>query len=228
MASLPGDRARALVRAGHVGTLSTAMADDGSPYGSVMPYVPDHRGRPLFLSAGIAVHTANMEAAPAAGLLVAEAAGGDPQAEARVSLLGRATAATEAVDEERYFRRYPAHRRYLEVHEFGLWRLDVDRARFIGGFGDIHWLTADDYLAPDGWATEEAGAVAHMNADHADGVATILDALGEEGSGAVVAGLDPDGMDCLLGDRAVRVPFAVRADSVAALRETLVAMVRDS
>jgi len=71
----------------------------------------------------------------------------------------------------RYVARVPGAGSYSGAHDFAFWRMDVARVRFIGGFGRIHWVEADDYLRPEGHAgfAEAAPAIIeHMNEDHAD------------------------------------------------------------
>jgi putative heme iron utilization protein len=75
----------------------------------------------------------------------------------------------------------------------------------------------------------EEGAVAHMNEDHADAVrlyATKL--LGEDDGPWRISGLDPDGADLAAGDRTARLPFPARVTTLAGIRETLVALVKDA
>ena len=85
-------RARALVERARTGALSThSRQQPGYPFGSVAPYAPDERGRPVFLISGLALHTKNLEADPRASLLIAPVeAIEDPLAVARVTLLGEA------------------------------------------------------------------------------------------------------------------------------------------
>jgi heme iron utilization protein len=69
----------------------------------------------------------------------------------------------------------------------------------------------------------EAGALAHMNADHADAVrlyATKL--LGAEDGPWRLTGLDPDGLDLASGDATLRLPFAERIATAEQLRKALV------
>src|SRR5258708_28419575 len=86
------ERARTLVYLGRIGSLSTlSRKQPGFPFGSVMPYGLDARGRPIFLISSMAMHTQNLQADPRASLLVTQAdASGAPLAAARVTLIGNA------------------------------------------------------------------------------------------------------------------------------------------
>ena len=64
------ERARTLVYLGRIGSLSTiSRKQPGFPFGSVMPYGLDERGRPIFLISTMAMHTQNLQADPRASLL---------------------------------------------------------------------------------------------------------------------------------------------------------------
>ena len=87
--SLP-QRARTLLSAGGNSSLSTlSQKHPGYPFGSVMPYVVDQQGRPLFLISEMAMHTKNLRADPRSTLLVAQAAAsGAELGAARISVMG--------------------------------------------------------------------------------------------------------------------------------------------
>ena len=75
----------------------------------------------------------------------------------------------------------------------------------------------------------EAGAVAHMNEDHADAVSIYATALaGEEPGPWRLSGVDPEGFDLTAGDRTARVLFPERVTSGDMLHRTLVRMVREA
>ena len=68
------ERARTLMYLGRIGSLSTlSRKQPGFPFGSVMPYGLDDRGRPIFLISTMAMHTQNLQADPRASLLVTQA-----------------------------------------------------------------------------------------------------------------------------------------------------------
>src|SRR5580658_1342751 len=91
------ERARTLVYLGRIGSLSTLSGKQpGFPFGSLMPYGLDGRGRPIFLISTMAMHTQNLQADARASLLVTQAdAGGDPLGASRVTLLGSVTPIAE-------------------------------------------------------------------------------------------------------------------------------------
>ena len=137
--------ARALLEAESVGVLSTiSVRRAGTPYGSVTPYALSATGSPLLQLSRLAAHTQNLTADPRAGLYVGDrSAAADPQAGARISLLGRVVRvdAAEVTDARtRYLARWPQAADYFALGDFSLWRFEIDEARLIAGFGDIRWL----------------------------------------------------------------------------------------
>jgi len=140
--------ARALLAAESVGVLSTiSVHRPGFPYGSVTPYALSAQGAPLLLLSRLAAHTKNLLADSRASLFVGDrSAAEDPQAGARISLLGRVaplpTADATAVEDarSRYLAIWPRAADYLALGDFSFWRLEVEEARLIAGFGEIRWL----------------------------------------------------------------------------------------
>src|ERR1700749_143108 len=85
------ERARTLVHLGRIGSLSTlSRKQPGFPFGSVMTYALDERGRPIFLISTMAMHTPNLMKDPRASLLATQTDGSDdPLGASRVTLVGR-------------------------------------------------------------------------------------------------------------------------------------------
>jgi putative heme iron utilization protein len=147
-----GAAARALLAAESVGVLSTLSArHGGAPYGSIAPYALGADGAPLLLLSGLAAHTHNLRADPRAGLFVGDrSAVADPQAGARLSLVGRVAplaAGAEPDGRARYLARWPQAAQLLALSDFTFWRFQIEEARLIAGFGEIRWLPAGA-LAP--------------------------------------------------------------------------------
>src|ERR1700722_12391188 len=93
------ERARTLVHLGRIGSLSTVSRKrPGFPFGSVMPYGLDERGRPIFLISTMAMHTQNLLADSRASLLVMQETtnAGDVLGAGRLTLLGNVALVPEA------------------------------------------------------------------------------------------------------------------------------------
>jgi heme iron utilization protein len=174
---------------GVLGTLSADAHSAGHPFLSVVPFALDERGQPLFQLADIAQHTRNALADARTSLLVREPAmTGDPQAGWRVTLLGSLQRVADPEREEcfaRFVERTPRAREYEATHGFALYRMSVERVRYIGGFGRICWIPGGDVLrSPRGagaaevaFAEAAAGSVAHMNDDHAHSLVEMCQGL---------------------------------------------------
>jgi len=148
-ASHPVLRARALLAAESVGVLSTiSVHRAGFPYGSVTPYALAADGAPVVLLSRLAAHTKNLAADPRASLFVGDrSAAEDPQAGARISLLGRVAPVSEkdvADARTRYLAAWPRAADYLALGDFSFWRMEIEEARLIAGFGEIRWLDGAD------------------------------------------------------------------------------------
>lgn len=140
---------RAIVAAAKVATLST-LTSDGFPYGSLVALASDSIGRPLLLLSRLAEHTENLRARPEASLLIGEQtpAGADPLAHGRVTLLGLCTLVPdEARAEARatFLARQPSASTYVDFADFVFYRLEPRALRYVGGFGRMSWVNADEY-----------------------------------------------------------------------------------
>ncbi|MDP2343962.1 MAG: DUF2470 domain-containing protein [Deltaproteobacteria bacterium] len=184
-------------------TLSKASGIEGWPFGSIVPFVLDEQGRPIVLIADIAEHTKNAAADPRVSLFVSEKREGDPQAGWRLNLAGhlqRLRLDDDGLDRlrARYIEKVPAAAKYSVQHDFFFWRLDVERVRNIAGFGRIHWIEGKDILrdpAGGGVGDAKAGAIAHMNADHAANMIEMITGLcGFTPQKATMVDLDRTGM----------------------------------
>ena len=238
--SFPSDAelARTLTAGQRQATLCTLTAD-GYPYGSVVSYAVDGAGAPLMLISELAEHTANARGDDRVSpppLLVAAAAprDGDPLGSARLTLLGRLRLVDDpATPRAAYLERHPYAAAYVDFTDFSFWRLEVEKCRFVGGFGHMSWVTANAYrdASVDPLAEEAGGIISHMNDDHADAnllYVTVLAQLGDASDAAMV-GIDRYGATLRAhtpaGPRLARVPFPAplqRADqSRAALIDLL-------
>jgi heme iron utilization protein len=235
------EAARKLVREERQGALATlSLHKPGWPFGSIAPYALNARGEPILLMSGLAQHTKNALADPRASLLIQErSAGDDPQAAGRVTILGRIAKAADDRDlRARYLARHPYAARTASGHDFRFYVLSIEEARFIGGFGEIHWLAADALLIDplqDPLLPHKAAILGHMNADHAEALKLYCRHFrGLSGEGARMTSVDAFGFEVeLKGEREgdlkgelLRFDFAQPLSTPDEVRRALVAMVK--
>ena len=132
---------RDLLESQRFGVLATLSArHDGWPFSSVTPYALTDDGQPILLLSQLAEHTRNIQVDSRASLFVQEP-GEDPQAVARVTLLGRVEAADSAALRAQYLLRHPQASNYFAMADFALYVLRTETARYVGGFGDMGWIS---------------------------------------------------------------------------------------
>src|ERR1700752_4072214 len=162
------ERARTLVYLGRVGSLSTlSRKQPGFPFGSVMPYGLDDRGRPVFLISTMAMHTQNLQADARASLLVTqEDSDGEPLGASRVTLVGNIQrVADREIAEVRklYLERHANSKYWVDFEDFSFYRMDVVDVYYVGGFGVMGWVSAPDYAPsqPDPLPASMAEIIQH-------------------------------------------------------------------
>jgi putative heme iron utilization protein len=129
-----------------------------------------------------------------------------------VTLIGKA----EKVRDEAVRRRFLARHRdaafYADFPDFSFWRLAVEGAHYIGGFGRIVDLAPAELLVATEGAEDllaaEPGIIEHMNADHADAVRLYATRLAGAPEGFWrMSGIDPEGCDLLCEGDTRRISF---------------------
>jgi len=169
------ERVRTLVHRVPMGTLSTLSAKHPDwPFGSLMPYGLDEKGRPTFLISTMAMHTHNLIRDSRSSLFISQTdSGGDPLDASRVTLMGETVKVPEAeLNEVRdgYLERYKNASYWVDFDDFSFYRMDIKDIYFVGGFGAMGWVTVDEYYEAevDPLADSASGIIDHMNKDHAD------------------------------------------------------------
>lgn len=227
---MPAQLARKVVRACRTGSLSTVMADDGTPYASLVLTAFDHDATPILLISRLAEHTKNILKQPRVSLLCDGTAGlAEPLTGPRVTLLGHAEKTEDERLKARYLARHPTAEMYAGFADFAFYRITVERAHIVAGFGKIHWL--DDFTYAGDWqalAEAEADILQHMNADHADAVQLYAQKLlGRTGEGWTLCGIDAEGCDLINNDGfTARLPFETEIASAEQARVELVRLVK--
>jgi heme iron utilization protein len=235
------ERGRTLLAASRTGALATVALDPaGFPFGSLVAYAVDDLGRPLLCLSDLAEHSRNLAADPRASLMAAATGAGDPLALARVTVVGPVV---ELHDDARE----AALRTYLDRHpdafyatfaDFRLYRLDVASVRYVGGFGRMSWVSADDHAAaePDPLRPHAAGIVEHMNDDHAEALVLYCRVFGGRAATveAEMVGVDRYGFTMLARDEgaddrtAVRIAFGRSVETAGAVRTAMIDLLREA
>ncbi len=140
------EKARELLASRKTGALAThSKKVPGHPFGSLVNYTIDKRGRPIFLFSGLAVHTKNLLEDPRASLLVfADGAVEDPLTAARLTVFGTITPLDDAEADAaaaEYIARHPGSAEYLEFGDFRPFRMEVADSYYVGGFGEMGWVS---------------------------------------------------------------------------------------
>lgn len=231
------ERVRTLLDRERIATLATnSQHHPGYPFASVMPYALSAYGAPLFLISSMAIHTQNLGADARASLLVMQSGGdSDPLGLQRATLIGNARQINDVGEAQRtaYLDRHPSSRHWIEFSDFSFFELEVTQIYYVGGFGVMGWVAAEDYRVaePDPLAPFAAGIMEHMNADHSDALREITRHFGgldaEEATmvscdrlGFVVRAKTAEGM------KGARIQFTEPVTSKEQARSMLVAMTR--
>ncbi len=139
--------ARKLVTANRRGVLATLLTGDGHPYASMVDYAPLPDGDVVLFLSGLAEHQKYLTADPRVSLLIAPNIMADNAlAQERVSLVGQAElAVNRQTMAEIYLQYHPSARQYINFSDFQFYRLRVQKARYIAGFGRMGWITDGRY-----------------------------------------------------------------------------------
>lgn len=190
--------ARSLLRAHRYGALCTlSKRFDGHPFGSITPYLVDHDGSLVILISDLAEHSKNIKADPRVSLITHSQDDPHIQAQGRVTVVGLAAHVADRDGASiRYLRYFPEAQTYFAMHDFQFYRITPQAIRYIGGFGDIHWVKAENYIVP-----------AYPLIEEEDALLDELNANRSLSQGAVI-GIDCNGYDVCVNDKVTRNHFA--------------------
>jgi putative heme iron utilization protein len=222
----PKTAAKKLMREARSGALGTLMVGSGDPYCSLVNVATEADGTPLLLISRLAVHTKNILADPRASLMLDERKAGDPLQGARVMLMGTVAKTESQQARRRYLSYQPEAETFAGFADFAFYELKLKGAHLVAGFGRIVDLKPQDLLTDltgaEAMVEAEAGAIEHMNADHADTCrlyATKL--LGAPDGEWRCVGCDPEGLDLQRERVGLRLSFPQRVTQPGVLRAVL-------
>lgn len=233
------ERVRTLLAGQGTATLSTLAIDPaGHPYGTYVTYAMSG-DVPVLLLSRIAEHTKNLVADSRVSLLVHETGKADPLANARATLVGRAEALADdpaAAAKSAFLAAHPYAQGFADYEDFAFYGVQVERARYIGGYGRMSWVTAEAFreAEPDPLGRAMPGIVGHMNDDHADALVLYCRAFSRatDTERATMTGIDAYGFDMSaygpFGQGPVRISFDKPIRTAKEAREILVALVSEA
>ncbi|MEO0391992.1 MAG: pyridoxamine 5'-phosphate oxidase family protein [Pseudomonadota bacterium] len=220
----PAITSRALLRQGRYGSLGTVR--HGMPHVSLVAMATDQRGQPLFLLSDLARHVRNLGQDSRCSVLVTQQQPSvwrmdretpqqpnrteqtDPLTQGRVTLTGHMALVdpgSRPQEQERFLARHPDAVHYAHFTDFKLYRLHVDEAHLVAGFGEIHDLHQDQVLVglekAEAMGAAEQELLDTLNAQHPD----MLKDLAHQMMGLPqgqwrLVGLDCEGFDLADGN----------------------------
>ena len=195
---------RRLMRQARTAALSTIARRTGHPFGSMVTVATEADGTPIILLSALAAHSRNLASDTRASLLFEDRTRGDPQQNARVTVLGR----VERIDDDgsarrRYLARNPDAALYADFGDFAFHRLAMEECHLVAGFGRAMHVKAEDTRIDVAHAgalvTDEERLLAELALDPGL-ISRLARSLGERGDGWTPCGLDPEGLDLVRSD----------------------------
>ena len=230
------EEARSIAASTNTATLASLTAT-GDPWASFVTYgLLD--GQPVLCVSNMAEHGRNLAGDPRASVaIVAPTTESDPLASGRITLAGvaeRPTGDEARAARDAHLAAVAAAKYYVDYSDFTLWVLDVARVRWVGGYGRMDSATGEAYATaePDPVQPRAAGAITHLNADHAEALCAMARTLGgyPDTTAATCTGVDRYGLDLRVstprGVAYTRVGYAAPVDSYDDLRSATVELVR--
>jgi heme iron utilization protein len=231
------ERVRTLISLTSIATLSTiSRKHAGFPFGSLMPFALDSLGRPIFLISNMAMHTQNLKTDSRCSPSLAKQGPTVMRLEppeqpwlAMPNLYLRTMLLTLGRDT------WLATRIAATGSTFPISASSGSDLYYVGGFGVMGWVEAQDYehAAPDPLVEAAPGILAHMNTDHVDAMILLAGLhAGIEAIEATMTSVDRLGFSLRLkttdGVKGARINFLREVATPQDTRAVLVEMVRQA
>ncbi|MHA1545299.1 MAG: HugZ family pyridoxamine 5'-phosphate oxidase [Alphaproteobacteria bacterium] len=207
--------ARRIIRLAMTAVMATIEPDNAGPHVSLVGVATAVDCTPIVLMSQLSRHTANSRSNPQVSLLFdGTAALDDRLSGGRVAVSGTLVPSTDNSHEQRFLARHQ-NAFYAEFGDFDWFRLEIDRAIFVAGFGRVRKFSKSRLLlAPDQCAelvSTQANLLLTLNGKTAQGTgqpATSESAPNPQPTPWSAAGVDPEGLDLVHKGAVMRHDFA--------------------
>lgn len=195
----PVETSRRLVRQARTAALATIARRTGHPFGSMVSVACEPDGTPILLMSTLAAHSRNLAEDPRASLLYEDRTVPDPQQGGRVTVVGR----VERIDDpteasRRYLSRLPEASLYAGFADFAFFRLVVEDAHLVAGFGRAMRVRREDLLLDlsgcEALTAAEEAMIAGFDAEP-ERAGRLAQRLGAPAGDWRVIGCDAEGLD---------------------------------
>lgn len=202
--------ARRIIRLALTASLATVEPGSGAPFVSLVSVATAVDCTPIVLLSQLSHHTASIGADPRVSLLFDGTSELTDRLEGgRVTVSGTLIASPESTDKQRYMARHP-RAFYADFADFGWYRLNIDRAVFVAGFGRVRKFSRTRLLL----AADQCGALSKAQTGI---LSTVIGNPADDRPGAwQLAGVDPEGLDLVRNGTAARRDFPVVATTAKA------------
>ncbi|MGH6822215.1 MAG: HugZ family protein [Methylocella sp.] len=209
-------QAKELLRSVRAGALATMVPENAFPFASLVNIATAPDGSPILLLSRLAAHTRHLASDPRLSLLLAQTGAGDPLANPRVTIMGKAESVSDpdrrAALKARFLAKHPQSALYADFGDFSFWRVAMEQAHFNGGFARAGHFKAESLATSldgaEALVAAEAQAVSELNVHRQDALARLATAIAGKPDGRWRAtGIDPEGIDLACDDRTARIAF---------------------
>ncbi|MGB7345040.1 MAG: pyridoxamine 5'-phosphate oxidase family protein [Pirellulaceae bacterium] len=143
--------ARQIIQSASVGSLGT-VTPDGGPFVTLVTVASTGPTSLVMLLSGLAKHTKHISGNGQCSLLLVQPGGesGNPLEGARLTVTGEAKKIPlqeDSAERAAFLELHPDAAMYADFGDFSMYRIDIQQAHLVAGFGRIETLTADQLSA---------------------------------------------------------------------------------
>lgn len=141
------EEVRAFIRSRSFGLLSTFYSEEqGYPFGSLVKYIIDKNGAVFIYISLLAEHYKNLQVSNKASLFLFDGSNADnPLGRSRATLLLKFFEDANEGAKSAYLKQFPGDVPAEIQGNFKLYRGEVQKIRWIKGFGEMGWVSGDQF-----------------------------------------------------------------------------------